>query len=132
MRCFNHSKTEAIGICTNCGKAVCHPCSVSKDNKIYCITCLEEKGKSWYAKHPNWSMVLSWIPAILYVLFMGQFRDLSTGAGRLNIEIPWLKYILPSIWLGITNYSILRSKKSNAWNLLWLIIPFVIFVALTY
>jgi len=37
MRCFNHSDKEAIGICINCGTALCKECMTkSESGKILC------------------------------------------------------------------------------------------------
>jgi len=42
MRCFKHSKTEAVGICSSCGKGVCSKCEVNKDGKVYCKDCISK------------------------------------------------------------------------------------------
>jgi len=37
MKCFNHNNNEAIGICVNCGKALCNACiTKSEKDKITC------------------------------------------------------------------------------------------------
>lgn len=40
MKCYNHDDTEAIGVCTSCGKAVCEKCGVFFNNKLLCKSCL--------------------------------------------------------------------------------------------
>jgi hypothetical protein len=41
MKCFHHKDSEAIGVCTNCGKGVCEKCiSFTKNGKSVCSeTC---------------------------------------------------------------------------------------------
>lgn len=40
MRCFNHQKFEAIGICKYCGKGICKDCIFSEENGLTCSeTC---------------------------------------------------------------------------------------------
>lgn len=37
MRCFNHKEIEAVGVCVNCGKALCTSCiSKSSRGKFVC------------------------------------------------------------------------------------------------
>lgn len=43
MKCFNHPNTEAVGICKNCSKGICHQCLTEIPNGIACTTsCVEE------------------------------------------------------------------------------------------
>jgi|GEM_PF-6548734 len=46
MRCFNHPKLEAIGICSICNKGVCSKCAVEEEGKIYCRDCLSRLKES--------------------------------------------------------------------------------------
>ena len=40
LKCYQHPETEAVGICTECGKGVCSSCAVEKgDKKISCTAC---------------------------------------------------------------------------------------------
>ena len=36
MECYNHRKTEAVGVCSQCGKGVCSKCAVEIGGKLYC------------------------------------------------------------------------------------------------
>ena len=45
MKCFNHRDIDAIGICINCGRAVCEKCYSIKGSKIYCKSCFDGKEK---------------------------------------------------------------------------------------
>ena len=43
MKCFNHPLVEAVGICKNCSKGICHACLTEVKNGIACTsTCVEE------------------------------------------------------------------------------------------
>lgn len=39
MKCYNHPDKDAVGVCVNCGKAVCAEDSVVIDGKLYCKDC---------------------------------------------------------------------------------------------
>ena len=39
MKCYNHENIDAIGICKNCGIAICRACSVFYDGKLLCLSC---------------------------------------------------------------------------------------------
>lgn len=41
MKCHFHNDTEAVGICENCGVAVCMMCGTLKSEKLLCPTCLK-------------------------------------------------------------------------------------------
>ena len=41
MKCYFHNNNEAVGICKNCGVAVCKMCSTLKSEKLLCPTCLK-------------------------------------------------------------------------------------------
>ncbi len=36
MKCFNHSPTEATGICKVCGKGICQACTISREFAVCC------------------------------------------------------------------------------------------------
>jgi len=40
MKCEKHPEREAIGVCANCGKAICEECRVEADGKNYCKDCV--------------------------------------------------------------------------------------------
>ena len=42
MKCSYHSDTDAMGVCVNCGRAVCRDCRLILGNKIYCQVCADE------------------------------------------------------------------------------------------
>lgn len=39
MKCFIHQNIDAVGICTNCGRACCNSCVVNIPGKIICKEC---------------------------------------------------------------------------------------------
>ena len=42
MKCYNHENLDAVGICKNCGIAVCKSCSVLFEEKLLCIKCRDK------------------------------------------------------------------------------------------
>lgn len=41
MKCYVHSKEDAVAVCKACGKGVCNDCSVILAGNSYCKTCVE-------------------------------------------------------------------------------------------
>ena len=41
MRCQYHPEAEALGICMNCGRAVCADCRLMLANRTYCQACAD-------------------------------------------------------------------------------------------
>ena len=40
MKCYYHPEVDAIGTCTNCGKAICQTCAVNVGGRFQCQQCL--------------------------------------------------------------------------------------------
>ena len=36
MKCFNHEGVDAVAICKNCNKALCHNCAIDVGNGVAC------------------------------------------------------------------------------------------------
>ncbi|MES2818280.1 MAG: hypothetical protein V4812_04755 [Pseudomonadota bacterium] len=45
MRCFNHTGTEAVGLCKSCNKAVCPACARLFPRGMACSVACEEDAK---------------------------------------------------------------------------------------
>lgn len=43
MKCFNHSKTDAIGICKSCNKGICLKCCAELIDGLACKNSCEDK-----------------------------------------------------------------------------------------
>lgn len=43
MKCFNHETAEAVAICKNCNKALCHACAVDVGNGVACRGACEQE-----------------------------------------------------------------------------------------
>ena len=43
MKCFNHDTSDAVAVCKNCGKALCHLCAVDVGNGIACVSACEQE-----------------------------------------------------------------------------------------
>ena len=48
MKCFNHAKKEAVGVCVRCGKALCDDCRNFIHGKIFCADCRSESFFDWF------------------------------------------------------------------------------------
>ena len=46
MKCFNHEGADAVAICKNCNKALCHACAVDVGNGVACAGACENEVKS--------------------------------------------------------------------------------------
>jgi len=46
MKCFNHEGVDAVAICKNCNKALCHVCAVDVGNGVACSGACENEVKS--------------------------------------------------------------------------------------
>jgi hypothetical protein len=42
MKCANHPEIDAVGVCVNCGRAVCSECRIMLDGKTFCSSCADE------------------------------------------------------------------------------------------
>ncbi len=45
MKCFNHSKKDAVGICKSCGRGLCSDCAVDLKNGLACKNACEDQVK---------------------------------------------------------------------------------------
>jgi len=43
MKCFNHEGVDAVAICKNCSKALCHACVVDVGNGLSCVGPCEQE-----------------------------------------------------------------------------------------
>ena len=43
MKCFNHDGSDAVAICKNCNKALCHACAVDVGNGVACVGDCEQE-----------------------------------------------------------------------------------------
>lgn len=39
MKCMIHPESEAVGVCSSCGKGLCYSCKVELGGKLYCQPC---------------------------------------------------------------------------------------------
>lgn len=43
MKCFNHDGADAVAICKNCNKALCHTCAIDVGNGVACAGACEQE-----------------------------------------------------------------------------------------
>ena len=55
MKCFNHSQTDAVAVCMNCGKALCPGCVTKSDSGK--IRCSESCSAAILAMEQTWEIL---------------------------------------------------------------------------
>jgi len=80
MKCHYHPEQEAVGMCVNCGKAICQACLVGVRGKNYCKNCVAEIIAPDVGRK-------SWLVALLLSIFVG----------GLGID----RFYIGRIWTGI-------------------------------
>jgi hypothetical protein len=90
MKCYYHPENDAIGTCTNCGKAICQIDAVDVSDKFICKECLNKKGIT-EAKPVNSTPTnsLAVISLILGILGIGGCCCLA-GYGGIIVGLPSL------------------------------------------
>ncbi|HUV81885.1 MAG TPA: hypothetical protein VMW53_02245 [archaeon] len=68
MKCVSHLDKDAIGICVNCGKALCSECKVIIKGKIYCKDCVEGLIETEKKPH-SLVIVFGYILAVFFTIF---------------------------------------------------------------
>ena len=63
MKCFNHTSTDAIGVCRSCGRGLCQECNVEVGLSCCCLNRCEQdvrtliyltdKGRAAYASYDD-------------------------------------------------------------------------------
>ena len=138
LKCYYHPERDAVGTCANCGKAVCPECKVMLSQKCYCNPCADEacasaasgvqpKAASWFARHLNWTTVLTWAGALAASFVAGFVVGVvmyGTDTTRTETIAAFAGYIAALAWLLVTNGWVLRRKGRSEWHLLLLLVPF--------
>jgi TM2 domain-containing membrane protein YozV len=77
MKCYAHPDVDAIGTCTNCGKAVCPACSMEVGGKLVCKHCAEimatqcVTAQAMPMKEPALALLLSLVGGLVSGLAIG-------------------------------------------------------------
>lgn len=53
MKCFYHETAEAVGLCSQCGKAACRWCIADVGGSMLCTSCLQMRGQQIQAQQQN-------------------------------------------------------------------------------
>jgi len=76
MKCFNHANADAVGVCKDCYKALCHNCCVICGTSVACKETCEEKVKLLNAFYDqniynryNHTFLLKLVSGIFFVMF---------------------------------------------------------------
>lgn len=74
MKCYVHPEVEAVGTCTNCGRAVCSDCAMDIAGKMTCKACAEKLATQCVVtprKEPWLALALSLLGGLISGLFIG-------------------------------------------------------------
>ena len=93
MRCYNHPKIEAVGVCKNCGKGTCKECTRTQDNGLFCAGCSTTVAREEYSP-----VEIAFMNLIL--LGAGFFIMKEWGKGLLSIFAAIVAYYI-SGWFGV-------------------------------
>ena len=107
MHCYYHPERESVGICVECGNAVCPECKVEYRNRIFCNSCIEKK----LVGGSNTSTSPTLLSKDINTSGMGRQSVIPQGLGDWN----WGGFLLTWIW-GIGN---------NVWWSLLTFVPFL-------
>jgi hypothetical protein len=126
MKCSNHTRTEAVGECTHCGRGFCAACTVELDGRAWCRDCLARivAGTGAHA-HPGWrklaAALLSIVPgaghmflgligkgfAIMGLLFLSVFLVILYGSAT---GMDWLiAFLVPALGVLFLSYAVFDS-----------------------
>lgn len=131
--CANHSDTPAVGTCIKCRKPVCGECGEVIAGDLYCNICavsVPAGRSSWWERHINWTIALSWSAAIAFLILLAGFHTEMTAFGRL-LSLPWVRYAVATLWLFFTYDWVLDAQRKSKWHLLELVIPLGIGIGLS-
>jgi hypothetical protein len=138
LKCYYHAERDAVGTCANCGKAVCPECKVMLSQKCYCNPCADaayagaasgagQESDSWFARHLNWTTVLTWAGAAVVSFIAGFVVGVvmyGSETSRTETIAAFAGYIAALAWLLVSNGWVLRRKGQSEWHLLLLLVPF--------
>lgn len=149
MNCYYHPDREVVGMCVSCGKPICVECKVILGEKFYCNPCADKlfaaastpaigKDLNWFHRHLNWTAFLSWV-ALYPLIFLAGFVlglilysvDPSVSEESVTAFGYLIGFTVALAWLLPTNGWILKQKGRSLWHLLWLFVPFGIWVFLS-
>lgn len=141
MKCFYHQNVDAVGTCTNCGKAGCSECLQDVGGALLCNSCWEVEAQAELQELQKESgkakkrMIGSYLFSVLGVIF-----GISIGFGNPNIQSFFSKllltgFVIYSFWSFYWGYVGIRpwlKRQRSKFNFL-LILPimgwvFVIFM----
>jgi len=99
MKCATHPEVEAVGVCVNCGRAVCSRCRTVVGGKTYCPACatkVSDVMKRRSTAKPIAGGILGIIAGVL-----GSVLGIIFIAGGATPEFPWQSVDWTAVGLGI-------------------------------
>ena len=125
-KCYKHNDKDAVGICSNCNKAVCADCSKETNNKIICHDCylsIIEKGElqkiitldptADYNYFRIFGIKMSFTALLLIMFVMYIFTDIPIIDIAFTIALFIITYITMKKWKyeRALLFELLKSQK---------------------
>jgi hypothetical protein len=101
MKCSTHPDVDAVGVCVNCGKAVCPTCSTLIGGKTYCPACAPSVSDVMKRK-PTAKPVAGGILGITAGV-LGLVLGIILIAGGSATDDYWKSVDWSTVWLGIAS-----------------------------
>lgn len=132
MKCFQHTETEAVGYCRQCGKALCEACRRDIRGVVYCEDCLAATvlpGGAAAAPgvpNPGVALALGFIPgvgaiyngeyakALIYIIIFGGLISAMDSPAARGLE-PLLGMLLAAfyIYMPIEAYQTAKRRATG-------------------
>ncbi len=99
MKCATHPDVDAVGVCSNCGRAVCSACRTMVGGRTYCPICATgglDIARSKHTGKPIAGGVLGIIAGVV-----GVFLGIIFIAGGTTVAYPWESVDWSEVGIGI-------------------------------
>ncbi len=100
MKCSIHPEADAVGVCVNCGKAVCSTCRTVIGGKTYCPECATSVSHVVVKRKRTGKPIAGGILGIIAGV-VGVFLGIIFIAGGTTVDYPWQSVDWTGIGLGI-------------------------------
>ncbi len=101
MRCYYHPETEAVGMCSQCGRAACHRCIEEIEGSLLCKDCIARNTRLlamdqiWAGKKAKKRIIWSWIVTAAVSIMLIRFIFYVMQEQEVYIPPPW------KIWVSL-------------------------------
>jgi quinol-cytochrome oxidoreductase complex cytochrome b subunit len=117
MRCFYHEIVDAVAICKNCNRGVCHECAIEFANGVACknrceaeVEAVNQMIDRSKTSHQKTSSAYS-RNAVVYLMFAVVFGVWGVSELTARPLVGWLMALLAIIFLVAAFFSYSTSRK---------------------